>query len=79
MLTVDDSLTASDDETKTDYITIYVAGDVNGDLSISATDITAIERIVAGEDPETFTSDVNDDGNINVLDITATELAIAYT
>jgi len=76
VLTVDDSLTASDDETKTDYITIYVAGDVNGDLSISATDITAIELIVAGINPETLTSDVNDDGSINALDITATELAV---
>ena len=75
VLTVNDSLTASDDETKTDYITIYAAGDVNGDLGIDSTDITAIELIVAGINPETLTSDVNDDGNVNAIDITATELA----
>ncbi len=73
VLTVTDSLTVSDDETKVDYITINVAGDINGDFAILADDITEIELIIALVNPETLTSDVNDDGTVNALDITATE------
>ncbi len=75
-LTVDDDLTADDTQTLTSYITIYAAGDINGDLALNAVDITAIEMITALINPSTFTSDANDDGNINILDITSTEIAV---
>jgi len=78
VLTVTDSLTASDDETKASYITIYVVGDINGDLALGATDVTKIELVVAFAPghSETFTSDANDDGNVDALDITKTELLV---
>ncbi len=75
-LTVDDDLTADDTQTLTSYITIYAAGDINGDLSLDAVDITAIEMIVALINPVTFTSDASDDGSINIFDITKTEIAV---
>ena len=76
-LTVDDALTADDTQALNNYITIYVAGDINGDLALDATDITAIELIVALVNPQTFTSDASDDGNINAMDITKTELLVS--
>ncbi len=75
-LRVDDALTADDTQTLTSYITIYAAGDINGDLLLNATDITAIEMITALINPVTFTSDANDDGSVNILDITKTEIAV---
>ena len=69
-------MTADDTQTLTDYITIYAAGDINGDLALDAVDITAIEMIAALINPVTFTSDVNDDGSVNILDITSTEIAV---
>ncbi len=68
-----------DGETEVDYITIYVAGDINGGLDLGATDVTKIELIVAfaAGHPETFTSDANDDGNVNALDITKTEILVS--
>ena len=78
VLAVTDSLPTSDNETKASYITIYVAGDINGDLALGATDVTKIELVVAFAPghPETFTSDANDDGNVNAIDITKTELLV---
>ncbi len=75
-LTVNDDLTADDTQTLTSYITIYAAGDINGDLSLNASDITEIEKITALVNPVTFTSDANDDGSVNILDITKTEIAV---
>ena len=75
-LRVDDALTADDTQTLTSYITIYAAGDINGDMALNAVDITAIEMIAALINPETFTSDANDDGSVNILDITSTEIAV---
>ncbi|MDD5510476.1 MAG: cohesin domain-containing protein [Dehalococcoidales bacterium] len=78
VLTVDDSLIADDDETKADYIAIYVAGDVNGDFELGAADLTMIARVIVLMEGDTydFTSDTNDDGAINALDITATALLV---
>lgn len=77
-LTVNDALTAFDDETKIDYITIYQMGDINKDLTVDALDITKIELIIAKDPshPETFTADANEDDDINALDITTTELLV---
>jgi len=55
----------------------YVLGDANGDGDVNALDITAIELIVAGVNPETPSADANDDGSINALDITAVEILVA--
>ncbi len=76
-LTVDDALESDDIVSTVDYVTIYVVGDVNGDLALLADDITAIELILALSSAQTFTSDVNDDGSISALDITKAELAAA--
>jgi len=78
-LTADDALAATDDETKTDYVTIYQMGDINEDLTVAATDITEIELIV-GEvsgHGETLTCDANEDTNVNSIDITQTEILVA--
>ena len=82
-LLVDDALTADDTQALTTYISIYVAGDINGPLGVGgqafvleAGDITEIELIIALVNTQTFASDANDDGNVNALDITKTELLV---
>ncbi|MBI4285755.1 MAG: hypothetical protein HY670_07635 [Chloroflexi bacterium] len=54
-----------------------VAGDANSDGQVTATDITAVERIIAVMDPATAGADANRDGKINALDITRTEMIVA--
>ncbi|MEA3459080.1 MAG: PKD domain-containing protein [Chloroflexota bacterium] len=77
-LTVEDSLGVSDEEVKTDYITIYQMGDINEDLTVNSVDITEIELIVSGaHDRNWLTDDAKEDGSINALDITRTELLVA--
>ena len=76
-LTVDDALESDDTVSTVDYVTIYVAGDVNGDIALLADDITEMELILALINPSTFTSDVNDDGTVNALDITKAEIIAA--
>ncbi len=76
-LTIDDALESDDTVSTVDYVTIYVVGDINGDLALLADDITEIELIVAAVNSVTFTSDVNDDGSVNALDITKAEIAAA--
>ena len=55
-----------------------VPGDANGDGLVNALDITKVERIIAGLDPETLGADANEDGLVNALDITMVEIIIAY-
>ena len=51
---------------------VAVAGDVNGDGSVSASDITALYNYLLNGDMTFFeTSDVNNDGAITSSDITA--------
>lgn len=54
-----------------------VAGDANADNKINALDITKVERIVAGLDPEYAGADANLDGEYDACDITKTERIIA--
>lgn len=56
---------------------VCIPGDVNGDGMVDSTDLTALERIIAGFDPPTPCADVNQDGNIDSLDITKLEIIIA--
>jgi len=51
-------------------------GDVNGDSSVNALDLTEVERIIAGLDAVTPNADVNEDGAINALDVTQIERII---
>ncbi len=74
-LAIQDSLLpANDTETKSDYISIYRAGNVNitGDeaLYLNAADLTKLRLVIIGTDAATYTSDVNDDTAINAIDIT---------
>lgn len=55
---------------------VALPGDANGDGVINALDITKVERIILGLDPETTGADANCDGSINALDITKIELII---
>ena len=75
-LTVTDSLSTSNAEAKTDYITVYDPGDANKDGNVSSLDITKLERVIMGLDDPTPGADANADGSIDALDITQIELII---
>lgn len=51
-------------------------GDANGDGKVNATDVTKVERIIAGPDTPTPWADANQDGTINAQDITRVERVI---
>lgn len=63
------------EDTVTEYVAPpYTLGDVNGDGSINAKDISAIMKHSLGNTPEKFileAADMNGDGSINAKDITA--------
>ena len=48
-------------------------GDANGDGTLDAADVTALEKIVVGLEGTTRGADANQDGTINAADITALE------
>ncbi len=56
-----------------------IPGDANGDGRVNALDVTKLERIIAGLDPQFpfLGADANQDGSFNALDITKVERIIA--
>ena len=75
-LTVTDSLSTGNAETKTGYIMVYAPGDANKDGSVNSFDITKVKRIIMMLDAETPGADANIDGSVNALDITRIEQLI---
>jgi hypothetical protein len=67
----------SNNTTNTSIGATLVLGDGNGDSSLNALDITAVELIIAGLLASTPGSDANADGARNALDITKTEIIVA--
>ncbi|MBI4286080.1 MAG: hypothetical protein HY670_09340 [Chloroflexi bacterium] len=72
---------SADPLTTTQYwlqsLRVLLPGDADGDGRLTATDITKVERVIAGLDAETPGADANQDGFLNALDITRTERNIA--
>jgi len=75
-LKVTESLSTSNTVTKTGYISVYKAGDANGDGTVNSIDITKVERIIMTLDTSTPGADANGDGNVNAVDITRIEQII---
>ena len=67
----------SNNTVDTSVAATLVLGDGNGDSSLNALDITAVELIIAGSRTTTPGADANADGVVNALDITKTELIVA--
>jgi len=72
-----DTCTCAEGYTSSQCELAISAGDANDDGQLNAQDITAVERIVAGIDTETYGADANQDGEMNALDITKTERLVA--
>ncbi len=75
-LTVTDGLASTNTEIKESYVTVFDAGDANGDGNINGLDISKVVRMIMMLDAETLSADANLDGNINALDITRIEQVI---
>lgn len=58
-----------------------IVGDINGDNSVDARDLSYLMKLLADDkgidDPECANADVNDDGNINAIDLTVLMKLIA--
>ena len=67
----------SSNTNSTNVADTLVLGDGNGDSSLNALDITAVELAVAGFLAATPGADANEDGAVNALDITRTEIIVA--
>lgn len=57
-------------------VSAQLFGDANEDTRINMQDVTKVERMILGYDPETTSADANQDDDINMQDVTFIELII---